>query len=120
MPLAAPMPGGPKTVEVVKTEEKGSDVILATYLLIDAFRHDSDIAVVVSNDSDLCEPIRVVKDEFNVPVALLIPHSRTSQALQALSPAFIKRIRVGPLSASQFPMQVIDRSGRKISKPAEW
>jgi hypothetical protein len=66
IPLAVPKPGGAKTVEVLKTEEKGSDVNLATYLLIDAFRHDSDIAVVVSNDSDLCEPIRIVKDEFQV------------------------------------------------------
>jgi len=33
MPLAKPLPGGPRTVEVIKTEEKGSDVNLATYLL---------------------------------------------------------------------------------------
>jgi hypothetical protein len=68
MPLSSPRPGGPRTVEVVKTEEKGSDVNLATYLLIDAFRHDSDVAVVVSNDSDLCEPIRIVQEEFSLPV----------------------------------------------------
>ena len=30
MPLAHPPPGGPATVEVIKTEEKGSDVNLAT------------------------------------------------------------------------------------------
>jgi hypothetical protein len=29
---------GPATVEVIKTEEKGSDVNLATYLLLDAFQ----------------------------------------------------------------------------------
>lgn len=120
MPLAEPAPGGPRTVEVLKTEEKGSDVNLATYLLVDAFRHDSDAAVVVSNDSDLCEPIRIVKDEFSVPVALLIPHDRTSQALRALRPAFIKQIRPGPLSASQFPQQVADAQGQKISKPPGW
>lgn len=38
-------------VEVLKSEEKGSDVNLASYLLIDAYRSDCDIAVVVSNDS---------------------------------------------------------------------
>lgn len=53
---------------MIKTEEKGSDINLATYLLIDAFRGDSDMAVVVSNDSDPCEPIRIVQDEFHVPV----------------------------------------------------
>jgi hypothetical protein len=120
MPLAQPRPGGPKTVEVIKTEEKGSDVNLATYLLIDAFRHDSDLAVVVSNDSDLCEPIRIAQKEFGVPVALLIPHNRTSQALSKLKPLFIKQIRRGPLSASQFPQQLADPRGRKIVKPAAW
>ena len=120
MPLAVTKPGGAKTVEVIKTEEKGSDVNLATYLLVDAFRNDSDIAVVVSNDSDLCEPIRVVQDEFRVPTGLIIPHSRTSHALSKLRPAFIKQIRRGPLSACQFPEHVTDQQGRKIFRPADW
>jgi hypothetical protein len=34
MPLARPRRGGARTVEVVKTEEKGSDVNLATLLLL--------------------------------------------------------------------------------------
>jgi hypothetical protein len=119
MPLANPKPGS-KTVEVIKTEEKGSDVNIATYLLIDAFHRDSDVAVVVSNDSDLCEPIRIVKDEFKVPVGLLIPHSRTSEALRRLKPTFLKKIRGGPLSACQFPNPVIDSRGRKITKPPGW
>jgi hypothetical protein len=120
MPLAQPRRDGPKTVEVIKTEEKGSDVNIATYLLIDAFRRDSDLAVVVSNDSDLCEPIRIVKQEFGVPVALFIPHKRTSHALSKLNPLFIKQIRQGPLSASQFAPQLTDSQGRKIIKPATW
>jgi hypothetical protein len=37
---------------VIKTEEKGSDVNLATYLLLDAFKQDCEAAVVISNDSD--------------------------------------------------------------------
>ncbi len=120
MPLANPRPGSARTVEVIKTEEKGSDVNIATYLLIDAFRHDSDLAVVVSNDSDLCEPIRVLRDEFKVPVGLLMPHSRASAALRALKPAFLKQIRKGPLSACQFPDPVIDSQGRKITRPPTW
>jgi hypothetical protein len=38
MPVANVRPGQPKTVEVLKTEEKGSDVNIATHLLADAFR----------------------------------------------------------------------------------
>lgn len=40
MPLAHPLPGAGKFVEVIKTEEKGSDVNLATLLLLDACQGD--------------------------------------------------------------------------------
>ena len=82
MPLANPPATGPKTVKVIKTEEKGSDVNLATYLLVDAFTGDFDQAIVVSNDSDLCEPIRIVRDDFGLPVHVVNPHKTPSQALK--------------------------------------
>ncbi len=53
MPLAAPGPGGTRFADVLKMEEKGSDVNIATYMLIDAFRTDCDQLVVITNDSDL-------------------------------------------------------------------
>lgn len=122
MPLAKPPPVGPETVKVIKTEEKGSDVNLATYLVVDAFRGDCEMAVVVSNDSDLCEPIRIVNDELSVPVGILTPlnpHRVQSQALVKLRPAFIKEIRTGPLAVSQFPEKLTDRHG-EIRRPASW
>jgi hypothetical protein len=61
MPLASPVPGGPTTVRVLKTEENGSDVNLATYLLSDAYEQVFEKAVVISNDSDLCTPIALVR-----------------------------------------------------------
>ena len=42
-------------VEVIRTEEKGSDVNLAVHLLNDSWIDKFDCAVVVSNDSDLAE-----------------------------------------------------------------
>jgi NYN domain-containing protein len=54
MPLApVPAIGRPVMARVVSTEEKGSDVNLASYLLLDALRGACDTAVVVTNDSDL-------------------------------------------------------------------
>jgi hypothetical protein len=38
MPLADPVPGGPRFAKVIKTEEKGSDVNIAAQLINDAFR----------------------------------------------------------------------------------
>src|SRR5262245_7677464 len=48
--------GKPRYAEVWITEEKGSDVNLASHLLIDGFRARYDLAVVVSNDGDLKDP----------------------------------------------------------------
>lgn len=73
MPLAHPPQGGPVTVEVIKTEEKGSDVNLAAYLLLDGFRGDYDTAVVISNDSDLAEPIRMVQSELGLRAGIYSP-----------------------------------------------
>ena len=82
--LAYPVPGGPHLVDVIETEEKGSDVNLATYLLVDGYEDDYETAVVLSNDSDLVEPIKVVRNRLNLPVGVLNPQMdkhKTSWAL---------------------------------------
>ena len=120
-PLAKPRPGGAKTVEVLKTEEKGSDVNLATYLLLDAFRKDCELAVVVSNDSDLEAPIRVAMRELGIPVGLVNPHKARfrSRDLLSLNPVFFKQIRPNALKASQFPAILGDAHG-EIRRPPKW
>jgi uncharacterized LabA/DUF88 family protein len=120
MPLAQPPAVGAKTVKVIKTEEKGSDVNLATYLLVDAFRDDAEAFVVVSNDSDLTEPIRIVRHELGKVVGLLNPQPIPSRMLMRCNPNFIKQIRGGVLRASQFPPTLIDAVGATITKPADW
>jgi hypothetical protein len=70
MPLAAPRPGGPRFAEVLKTEEKGSDFNIATYMLADAFRNDCEQLVVITKDSDLAEPVRVINKELGIPVGV--------------------------------------------------
>jgi uncharacterized LabA/DUF88 family protein len=118
MPLAQPRRSGARTVQVVKTEEKGSDVNLATYLLLDAFKGDCDVAVVISNDSDLKLPIEVAQHELGLRVGVVNPHppSRRSRALQ---PTFFKQIRSSALAACQFPPALADTRG-EIRKPAPW
>ncbi len=119
-PLAHPEPGRPRTVEVLWTEEKGSDVNLATYLLLDGFREDYDTAVVISNDSDLAEPIRVVREELGRKVGVVIPDSdKRSTRRSALQADFYRRIRVGALKASQFPDTLTDAQG-SLTKPSTW
>ncbi|MBC8335464.1 MAG: NYN domain-containing protein [Anaerolineales bacterium] len=115
MRLAPPQTGFAK---VIKTEEKGSDVNIATHLLIDGFMNKYELAVIVSNDSDLLEPIRFVKEGLNKPVGILNPQKNPSVALQPLA-YFIKNIRKGALSKSLFPNTLSDEKG-SFSKPSSW
>jgi NYN domain-containing protein len=112
-------PGQRRNVEVVKTEEKGSDVNLASLLLADGFRGKYEAAVVLSNDSDLLLPIKIVTEELGLPVGLLNPHERFSVELYGVA-TFKKKIRTGVLRDSQFPDVVVDKSGKEIRKPAGW
>ena len=105
-------------VRVIKTEEKGSDVNLVTHLLHDAHMRRFEVAVVVSNDSDLLEPIKIVRDELGKKVGILNPHKRPSRALLPHID-FIKQIRTGALQASQFLATMSDQHGT-FNKPAAW
>ena len=118
MRLAQPPPGGPQTAAVIKTEEKGSDVNLATFLLIDAFDHDCEQAVIISNDSDLLTPIQFVRERFGVRVVIFNPQKNRSWTLYN-AVDFYRPIRKGPLSASQFPSTLTDANGT-FSKPQGW
>lgn len=55
-------------------EEKGSDVNLASHLIHDGWSGQYDVAVLVSNDSDLEEPMRIVTQELRKPIGLVCPH----------------------------------------------
>lgn len=119
MLLANPSPGGPRTVEVVRTEEKGSDVNIGAYLLRDGFRGEYEAAVIISNDSDLVEPIRIIRNELGLEVGVLNPHKNISWALKQAA-TFYRELRKGPLGVSQFPPTLINSRGNKITKPVDW
>ncbi len=118
MPLARIQPGGPTMAEVIKTEEKGSDVNLATALLHDAHLNRFDAAVIISGDSDLLAPTRVVLHELNKPVGVLNPQTRPCRVLQREA-SFYKQIRSGVLAASQFAPTLTDARGT-FHKPPAW
>ena len=119
MPLAKCPPGKLKYVRVIKTEEKGSDVNIATHLLHDGYQGAYDAAVVISNDSDLVGAIKIVRNEFNKVVIVLNPFKDTpSQELNKVA-TFVKPIRQGVLAASQFPSPMHDQNG-SFYKPPNW
>jgi len=107
-----------RQVKVIKTEEKGSDVNLAAHLVNDGHRGRYEVAVLITNDSDLLEPVKMVRYDLNLPVGILNPQKRPSRVLVQHA-SFIKKIRRGPLKASQFPAQLQDANGT-FHKPADW
>ncbi len=105
-------------VRVDKTEEKGSDVNLAAHLVRDAFKGLFELAVVISNDSDLREPVRIVRQELNLSVGIINPHQSHSRELQEFA-TFIKRVRQADLVSSQFADSLQDARGT-FHKPRGW
>lgn len=63
----------PPRSEVWKNEEKGSDVNLALHVLNGAWRNACECALVVSNDSDLAESLRMVKVQHKKVIGLITP-----------------------------------------------
>lgn len=119
MPLANCAPGKQKYATVIKTEEKGSDVNIATHLLHDGYKGTYKVAIVISNDSDLVEAINIVRNELKKTVIVLNPFKDTpSQELNRVA-TFVKPIRNGVLAASQFPSPMHDQNG-SFFKPPTW
>ncbi len=119
LPLTNPPPGGPKTVEVIKPEEKGTDVNLATRLLVDGFKNNYEQAVVISNDSDLATPMKYVKEELKLKVSVVNPSKTPTHRDLEDAATYAKRLRRNHLIRSQFSKVLQDRNGR-FSKPKSW
>jgi hypothetical protein len=118
MPLAEPPAKGPKYAKVLKTEEKGSDVNLATHLISDAYEERFEVAVLITNDSDLLGPVELVSHRLRKRVGLLNPQRHPAFVLKKAA-TFFKQIRSGALAASQFPDELTDANG-VFRKPASW
>lgn len=115
MPLAYPVPGQPRTVEVIKSEEKGSDVNLAVHLVNDAWEGRFDVALVISNDSDLVEAIRIARLKGK-PVGVANPNPTGQMNAELYNAAsFRRRIEPKHLRAALLP----DTVGA-VSKPPDW
>jgi uncharacterized LabA/DUF88 family protein len=115
----------PDLVLIQKAEEKGSDVNLGSHLVRDAFTDAFDVAVVITNDTDLVEPMRIARREAGKTIGLLSPviqHNQkgkwtaASPSLKAVAD-FTLYIHNAHLAASQFPDSI---PGTTIRKPAAW
>ena len=112
----------PVMARVSRIEEKRTDVNIAAYLLLDCFKGEYERAVVISNDSDLSLPIRMVRDDFGKEVIIVNPvrsASRGAKELARASTGMIHRVNTSLLARCQFPSRLTDAKGT-FSKPPSW
>ncbi|HKG39267.1 MAG TPA: NYN domain-containing protein [Conexibacter sp.] len=117
-PNGAGCPVSEENICVAVTEEKGSDVNLASRLLVNVFRQDCEMAIVLTNDTDLVEPIRIARDELGLRVALLSPSDSPARSLRD-TVDIVKKVRHGSLQRSQLPTVLADHRG-DIHRPRAW
>lgn len=118
----------PELVEVIRAEEKGSDVNLATHLLMDAIHEQADVFIIVSGDSDLVAPIAAVSRRLKKTVAVINPQrlsgpnhrrGRGSRELKQVATYYRGGLTWAQLEKSQFPPSIKDDIGY-FNPPAEW
>lgn len=110
--------GEPPFVDVIKTEEKGTDVNIACHMLTDAADDLFDLAVLISGDSDLTTPVKICIGKYGKSVGVLNPQKKKCHTLEKEA-TFYKHIREPALASSQFPAVISDARG-SFHKPKSW
>ena len=111
----------PRDVVGIGKEEKGTDVNLAVHLVNDAWLDIYDCCVLVSNDGDMAEAMRLVRQHHpDKTIGLINPIKNPSKpTLDNLyqHADFTRRVRMGHLASSQMPSRI---QGTNIQKPQSW
>ncbi|WP_447005042.1 NYN domain-containing protein [Saccharothrix isguenensis] len=104
---------------VLIREEKGSDVNVATHLLVDVLGGTVDAAVVISNDSDLGLPLRVARS--HVPVGVVNPSTGyLAGALQGKAADGVGRHWWRQLAAGDFAAHQLPDPAGGFTRPSGW
>ncbi len=90
---------------------------LAVQLLNDAWLDRFDCAVVVSNDGDLKEALRIVNEDLHKKIGLVTPWRRRPLYTLQQYCFFVAYARKGLLASCQLPTPI---PGTTICKPASW
>lgn len=130
MPFVYDANGHPHKTQVLRTDEKGSDVNLASHLIYDNCTKVADESIVISNDSDLTVAIELVTIGLKKPVIVVNPNRtsavkkypvncRMHRELSRVATQSIFSINDKVLAASQFSQTLTDGKGT-FSKPPTW
>lgn len=109
-----------RLVKIMKLEEKGSDVNIATAMLLDAFHDKADAFVLVSGDADFVRPVATIRKEFGKLVIVCDPHNRRSELQRYAS--YYRTIPCDLPAQCQLPDTIPygKRGDRFIHRPPAW
>ena len=106
--------------QYIRHEEKMTDVNIACRLLTDAMDESFDVALLMSGDSDLVPPVRVIRNRWpNKRVIAVFPPGRYSDALKTACHGYTT-IGQEKLRQSLLPERVVVSPGREVRRPANW
>lgn len=110
--------GWPRKAWAYNTEEKETDVALGGMLVADCCDGKFDVAVVVTDDTDLAWPIRFVRGRGKRVVVV----SPRGYWLKELAPSIddVRKIHHGVIEQHQLPNPVVLDDGTEIVKPPRW
>ena len=114
-----PQPNAMFLVSYANREEKGTDVNVASHLLVDIFMQRIDAAMVISNDSDLRYPIQIARN--HIPVGVVNPSpNRLAGALQAQPNVGVERHWWYQLTAADLAGCQLPDPAATFRRPAGW
>lgn len=117
--LGTPVPGAVFMVSTLHQEEKGTDVNVASHLLMDVFAGRVDAVVLISNDSDLKLPVHIARDRVPVghvnPRGGLFAGDLTGNPADGVGGHWWRKLVPADFQRHQLP----DPAGR-YTKPGPW
>jgi uncharacterized LabA/DUF88 family protein len=100
--------------------EKMTDVNIATQILKDAFQDKYDMAMLISGDSDLVPPIKIIHENFKQKrIFVAFPPKRHNQSVALVAKGSLTIGRKN-LIDSQFQEELIKKDGFVLKKPDKW
>lgn len=113
------VPGANFMVTYLHLEEKGSDVNVASHLLLDVMSGAVDAAIVVSNDSDLKLPVREARQR--VPLGMINPRpGNFAGDLVGIPSEGVGRHWWRKLSAADYRANQLPNPAAGFTRPVGW
>ena len=107
-------------IQVVKLEEKRSDVNMAVAMLLDATKTETDCFALITGDSDQVGAIEALRYDYGKTVLVFNPHESFSEHLKRAA-SYYKNIPRDLPSRHQLPDSIpIGTQGNVITRPAAW